>query len=255
MQLRDTNLLCFYRLTLLRLQQPPRPHNSHILHLMQGPALHSRSRRARCIQISHQAHKHSTLCSIHLWDTLHSHIRLVLLRNPPRHMEQRHLLFRYNRTNKLPRRTQPLNLPRRSHNVLVACRPRLASPSAPLFNPRQLMHTKCNKYTWATPFRTLQCMLLFQMVAERQQQNLRRYRLRSMILSLGQRRKLTRPRPKLQLVQPLKRSRRRRTSPNRHAWYTLIMKPVRRKRWLDCQGTHLFLTVEEKRPLKSSLLL
>ena len=224
---------------------------------MQGPALHSPRRRAPCIQISHQAHKHSTLCSIHLLDTLRSHIRLVLLRKLPHPMGQRHLLFRYHRINKLPRHTQSLKLLRHSHNVLAACRPHLASHSAPLSNPRQLMHIKCNKYTWATPCRTLECMLLFQIAEEHQERKLHRYHLQSMILSLVQRRKLTRPRPKLQLaqVQPLKRSRRRRTSPNRHAWYTLIMKPVRRKRWLDCQGTHLFLTAEEKRRLKSSLLL
>jgi hypothetical protein len=94
----DTNSLRSCRLTLLR-QQPPRPHNLHILHPMQGPALHSPRRRALCIQISHQAHKHSTLCSIHLLDTLRSHIRLVLLRKLPHPMGQRHLLFRYHRIN------------------------------------------------------------------------------------------------------------------------------------------------------------
>lgn len=252
----DTNSSCSCRPTLLRLQ-PPRPHNLHILHPMQEPALHFPRRQAPCIQISHQVHKHSTLFSIHLLDTLRSHIRLVLLRKLPHPMGQRRLLFRYHRINKLPPHTQSLKLRRHSHNVLVACRPHLASHSAPLSNPRQLMPIKCNKYTWATLFRMLECILLFRMAEGHQERKLHRYHLQSMTLSLGQRMKLTRPRPKLQLVQvqPLKRSRRRRTRANRHAWYTLIMKPVRRKRWLDCQGTHLFLTAEEKRHLKSSLLL
>lgn len=125
---------------------------------------------------------------------------------------------------------------------LVVYRMRLVFRNDPALVLRRLIPTRCSKCIWAIRFR------------HRPVQTRHQHQELPQPLMKVRPKKASRPElPNLQ--KPRRRNRARKTSRSKPDWCILTIISVRRRRWQDCQGTHSFPTVREKRLWKRSLLL
>lgn len=152
----------------------------------------------------------------------------LLLLLPPSHNNKRN--------RKYPRTPHPRKLRQDLRHGLVAFRLLPASPNDPVSVLRRSIPTKCSRCIWDTLYRHLD----------------RPVQTRHQRLEPPRYLRTTKP------PSPQKRRKRnppRKTSRSKPDWCILITSSARRRRWLGCQGTHLFPTARERQQWRRSLRL